>query len=228
MKKRIVALLLLLALILTACASEAGLSRDGKESENVHSFPDRREEGNTVPDVDMGAADGNTYRNMVLGLSASFPEDWTVCDDAQLAAWNGLDEATFDRAAVLDAINAGQDVTVFSAGQSFDGPSVVISASKNPLPGKDADALVNHFSPLVKDRFDQSASMELISCDSLDVDFCGEDHVALAVCFDKVGLETVYEKILYLPVGDLLYTLTVTTGAEDTTDALLSYFEALD
>ncbi|MBQ6432240.1 MAG: hypothetical protein IJJ99_10260 [Oscillospiraceae bacterium] len=224
MKKRILALLLLLIFALAACTSDSGFTKEGKDPNSAR--PTRgaaARQGSEDDGVDIGAIDGNTYRHVTLGVCASFPGDWTLRDGALIA--DGQD--SLDRAATADAVEAGQEVTVFSAADPTLRSRVTLSVSKNPLPGEDADALVNYFAPLVRTSYHESASAEPAACDPVDVDFCEEDHVVLAITHEKVGLATVYEKIMYLPEGELLYTLIVSTESEDTTAALLSLFETI-
>lgn len=227
MKTRLVALLLLLVIALTACASGATSEKTGKDPNSIHPSSGRTADGNAIPDVDVGEADGNAYRNMDLAISAEFPEGWYLYNDTDIAALNNLDIDTFDRVAILDAINAGQDVVIFCASEPVSLSSVRISASTNPLPDATEDELVNYFAPLVKESYAQNGTMQDFTCDPNEADFCGADHPALAVTGEADGLQ-LYETYLYLPCGDLLYTLTVSSGQADMTADVLDYFAAIN
>lgn len=227
MKKTIIALLLLLVIALAACASGTKLEKSGKDPNTIHHSADRRADDQDITDVDVGMIDGNTYKNVDLAVCAAFPEGWYLYSEDEVAELNDLDAATFDRAAILDAVKAGQDVVVFCASDPATLSSVRISASVNPLPGADPDALVNHFAPLVEAQYEQSGALQNLSCVPFDVDYCGEDHVTLSVTGDANGTQ-LYETYLYFPCGDLLYTMTVSTTQADMTADILNCFTALN
>ena len=228
MKTRIIALLLLFVITLTACASSSDLSKSGKEPKDMH----RAEEtASGVPDVDIGEIDGDTYRHVDLGFSVTFPEDWTLGGSQVIMEENGeIQSVDLDRAEVLDAVKAGQDVSVFTATDANELNSIVnLSVSLNPLPTSDPDSddFVNRFAPLIRQEYAAYDSWTLLSCDPYDVDFCGEEHVALKIAIDGSG-EQRYQTRLYFPCGALLYTLSVSSGSEDTNTEVLNLFEPLD
>lgn len=256
MKKRIIALLLLLVIALSACASEPVLERPGKDpnairptretkasvptettaptetteaSEAVTDAPTEATEAlpdAEVSDVDLGAVSGSEYRNNLLGLFASFPDSWYLYNETDLASLNKLVLSSFDRAAIIDAIEDGQDIVVFCASEPATLSSLKISAAKNPLPGKDADALVNYFAPQLREEYENSGSLQNVACVPYDADFCGAEHVVLAVTGEASGMQF-GETFLYLPCGELLYTLTVSTVEESMIAETLGLFEAL-
>ena len=226
MKTRILAVLLLLALLLTACASGSELEKSGKEPKEMHRAD---ETVNSVPDVDIGEVDGNTYRHVDLGFSVTFPEGWEIGKRRVVVAEEAglINSVALDRAEVLDAVNEGQDVSIFAA---TDGSATVfLSVSLNPLPKADpnGDDFVNHFAPLIRQKYAAYDAWTLHSCEPYDVDFCGEDHVALKLSFGSGDTIIGEETRMYLPCGDLLYTLSVSSGSEDTNAEVLNYFEPL-
>lgn len=232
MKARIIALLLLLALLLTACSSASSdLTKSGKEPRDMHHSDDA--EG--IPDVDIGVVDGNTYRHVDLGFSVTFPEDWTLGESSSvMVKANGeIESVDLDRAEVLDAVNAGDDVSIFIAHDAnrvgYELYTIVkLSVSLNPLPDADpdGDALVNHFSPLLKQEYAQRDAYSLLASEPFDADFCGEEHVVLNLTFGNAEPEF-YETKLYLPCGKLLYTLTVACDREGGSLEILNLFEPL-
>lgn len=227
MKHRIIAVLLLLALLLTACASGSDLTKSGKEPKEMHHSDDA--EG--IPDVDIGVVDGNTYKNVTLGIAFPFPDGWEegggiVVTDEQI----GTAPLDLDRAEVYDAVSAGEDVLIFTAHDTAELTSGVIdiSVSLNPLPDADpdSDAFVNHFIPLLNQEYAQRDAYSLLACEPYDADFCGEDHVVLNLAIGNAE-PTSYKTILYLPCGKLLYTLTVTSRREGAPLEILKLFEPL-
>lgn len=229
MKARIIALLLLLALLLTACSSASSdLTKSGKEPRDIHHSND----ADGIPDVDIGVVDGNTYRHVDLGFSVTFPEDWTLGESSSvMVKANGeIESVDLDRAEVYDAVCAGEDVVVFSAHDTAGLTSAMlrVSVSLNPLPDADpdGDALVNHFSPLLKQEYAQRDAYSLLASEPFDADFCGEEHVVLNLTFGNAEPEF-YETKLYLPCGKLLYTLTVACDREGGSLEILNLFEPL-
>ena len=228
MKTRIIALLLLLVIALTACASSSDPTKSGKEPRDMH-HSDAKEDG--IPDVDIGVVDGGIYKNVTLGIAFPFPDGWEegggiVVTDEQI----GTAPLDLDRAEVYDAVSAGEDVLIFIAHDTAELMSGVIdiSVSLNPLPDADpdSDALVNHFSPLLNREYAQRDAYSLLTNEPYDADFCGEDHVVLNLAIGNAEPEF-YETKLYLPCGKLLYTLTVTSRREGAPLEILKLFEPL-
>ena len=227
MKTRIIALLLLLAIALTACASSSDPTKSGKEPRDMHHSDDAE----SIPDVDIGVVDGGGYKNVTLGIAFPFPDGWEegggiVVTDEQI----GTAPLDLDRAEVYDAVSAGEDVLIFTAHDTAGLTSgfIDISVSLNPLPDADpdSDALVNHFSPLLNREYAQRDAYSLLACEPYDADFCGEDHVVLNLAIGNAE-PTSYKTILYLPCGKLLYTLTVDSDREGAPLEILKLFEPL-
>ncbi len=227
MKTRIIALLLLLAIALTACASSSDLEKSGKEPREIH----RSDDAEGIPDVDIGVVDGGVYKNVTLGIAFPFPDGWEeggaiVVTDEVI----GTAPLDLDRAEVYDAVSAGEDVLIFTAHDTAGLTSGVIdiSVSLNPLPDADpdSDALVNHFSPLLNREYAQRDAYSLLASEPFDADFCGEDHVVLNLTIGNAEPEF-YTTNLYLPCGKLLYTLAVTSEREGAPLEILKLFESL-
>lgn len=225
MKTRVIALLLLLALATTACASETGLTKAGKNENNtIHSA---RSTEDAVPDPDVGTVDGNTYTHEALGFSVSFPQDggWYLSDEDSLARDNAAVIDGYDRAAIVAAVKEGKEVRIFHATALEPEAVLSLSVAKNPLPGEDADALVDYFLPQVQ-AFFADAGLGNASYVPYDKDFCGEDHVALLVSNESADAPY-HIAYVYLPCGELVYTLSV-EAEPDTIDGILRLFEPLD
>ena len=229
MKKRLIAILLLLVIALTACSSSSELSKDGKEPKDMHRS-DAKEDG--IPDVDIGVVDGGVYKNVTLGIAFPFPDGWEegggiVVTDEQI----GTAPLDLDRAEVYDAVSAGEDVLIFIAHDTAELMSGVIdiSVSLNPLPDADpdSDALVNYFIPLLNREYAQRDAYSLLACEPYDADFCGEDHVVLNLTIGNAD-PMYYVTKLYLPCGELLYTLSITSTDENTPLAVLKLVETLE
>ncbi|MBQ6432241.1 MAG: hypothetical protein IJJ99_10265 [Oscillospiraceae bacterium] len=246
MKKRIIALLLLLALALTACtsapkdteddkrvseatdASETEVTETTEESPEATATTEATEE--TLPgqtDVDLGAIDGNAYRNETLGISCSFPEDWYIYNETDLASLNKLVESGFAHEAIADIIEREETLIIFCASDPATMTSVQIAASKNTLPDAAADeaAIVRYFSPIVMQQAAESG-MQPVTGGGAEADFCGQTHAVLMVSGETMGV-SLYETLLYLPRGGLIYALSVTTTQESMIEECLGMFEAI-
>lgn len=206
MKNRILAILLLLVIALTACTSK-------QPSAAPH-------------ELDIGVTEGNTYKNASLGIACEFPEDWYIYNEDEIASYNGLLASTFDRSAIADAIDSGKVVMFFFAAQAGNTSSVNINANKNRVPDMDEKALLDASIPLVQSEMEQLDGMESVNCALTEVAFCGKTHPAIAVTCEAVT-GTLYETILYLRDGDYLYTLTVACGSEDASLEILNLFKPL-
>ena len=228
MKKRMIALLLLLVIALTACSSSSELSKDGKEPKDMHRSEDpAATEALDDAGVDIGAADGNTYRNVSLGFICEFPEDWYIYNDDDIASLNNLVSDALDRAAIADAIGNGQVVIFFCASHPETYSSVNINVSKNPMPDADESGIIEATLPQLKSKMEQTGTMENVTCSAGEAEFCGQTRPAIKISAKSGGMD-LYEKILYLIDGEYLYTLTVSSGQESMTVDILDYFTSLN
>ena len=222
-KVRLIALFLLLAIALAACSSG---------SSDLSGTVEAASGAGNVPDVDIGEIDGNTYRHVDLGFSVTFPDDWSLGESSVIVEENGeIASNDLDRAEVLDAVNAGDDVSIFVAHDADDlFTNVLLSVSLNPLPASapDSDDFVNRFAPLIRQEYAAYDAWTLLSCDPFDADFCGEDHVALKLSVSGGSTQQFEKMLMYFPCGDLLYTLTVTGTDADAVAEILNLFEATD
>lgn len=226
MKKYLIALLALLVIALAACSSDSELTKSGKDPAGIHHNRDTDQpapqswEGS---DVDIGMTEESAYKNATLGISAAFPENLHISSEAELAAHSGLTADTFDRAAIADAIENGQTVEIFCASELAAPYSVTIRVLKNPLPDGDEAALISHFSAEAITEFEQTG-VNVVSAVA-EAEFCGQERPVLTLSGSAEELP-LYETILYLPCGDLLYTVTVLSGMTDRSAELLGLFEA--
>lgn len=233
MKKRIIALLLLLVLVLTACTTTtAEPTKSGKEPketdhESTEALPTLQEPSREWKDLDIGATDGNTYKNISLNLSCAFPDEWYLYNDTDIASLNNLSEDGFDHAAVADAVENNQSVTIFCASLPITLSSVNINVTKNALPDLEEAALIEASAPELKTQLEQSGTMENVTCNTTEVDFCGQKHAALAITGETAGL-TLYETVLYLADGEYLYIVTVSSSLDSASAEILSYFSAIE
>ena len=229
MKKRILALLLLLIFALAACSSETEWTKEGKDpngrpvrgSSNADQPAPQDWEGS---DVDIGMVDGISYKNAALGITAAFPEGTYISTEEALAELNELAADTFDRAAIADAVKNGKAVEIFRAVDLAAPWGVKIKVLQNPLPDGDEASLISRFTSEETAAFEQTAT-NVVSAVA-EADFCGQKHAVLT--FSAVSGELpLYKTILYLPCGDLLYTVTVLSGTTDRSAELLDLFEAI-
>lgn len=251
MKRRLIAVLLLLVTALTACTPAGTLEKEGKDPNRPHptrvtkateatELTEATEATEIIteattdsteaptqesPDADMGTFDGNRYKNDALGIACSLPESWYVYNGEDIARLNNLVAATFDHTAIADAIEVGQSVIIFCASEPATISSVQIGVSKNLLPGVDEAALINASAPLVKSQLEQTG-IQNVACNSSETDFCGQKHTVLTVNCEAGGMQ-LYETIVYLPRGNLLYTVTVSTALESMVAETLGMFEPL-
>lgn len=248
MKVRLTALILLLAVALTACAqifpqqntepateatqptvTEAPIVTDAPETtEAPTEAPTEATEAPTEAEagVDLGVVDGNDYKNETLGIRAAFPDGWYLFNETDIAALNKQVESTFDDAAVNNAIGNGQTVIVFCASHPTTISSVNVTISKNQTLGMSEEAMINLSLSAVKAQLEQAGVMQNVTCEAAEAEFCGQKHTVLAVSGETSGMQ-LYETIVYLTRGDLLYNVTVSATQETAAAEILDLFKAL-
>lgn len=250
MKKRIIALLLLLVIALTACSSASTAKVTEAPTENT--TPAKPTEATAAPattealteaptetpteapteapvqyptDVDLGSLDGSTYKNETIGISCTLPDGWYIYNQTDLAALNNLVESVYNNNdAIINAIENGQTAIFFCASHPTSISSVNINASKNSMPGMDENSILVLSSSQVKAQMEQTGMMQNIVCEIDEVTFCGEKHSALSISCETNGIQ-LFETILCLARGDYLYTLTVSSAQESTMTEILNLFE---
>lgn len=247
MKIRLTALLLLFALALTACTSAGSPSVTDAPVESSESdkptvtteeavtteapteAPTEATEAATEADasgVDLGVLDGNDYENKTLGIRAAFPEGWYLYSESDLAAMNNLGTQEFDSAVINNAIENGQPVVLFCASHPDSISSVNITAAKNLLTGLDEKTLIERSAAQVIAQLEQAGMMQNIADGSAEVEFCGQKHPVLTISGDVYGMR-LYEAIVFLPVGDLLYNVTVSSAQDTAAAEILGLFDAI-
>lgn len=244
MKKRMIALLLLLALALTACTTTVTppapstrpapteateLTEATETTEEITEAPTETDAPPTeeARDVDLGTTEIDSYKNETLGLSCSFPEGWYLYNQTDLAALNNLLASAFDSSAIKAALENSQAVIIFCASYPATVSSVNITVSKNMMSGMSEEEIIRFSLPLMKSQVEQTGVMQNVACEAAEAEFCGKTHAVLNVTGETAGM-TLYETVIYLPIGDLLYNVTVSSADEASVAEILSLFEAIN
>lgn len=247
MKKRIIALLLLLLFVvsLTGCGFRGCVPIEREEppketharatiatvEESTRVITEATTEAteeteNESADTDIGVVDGNTYTNRTIGIVCTLPEGWYVYNETDLASLNNLVGSMLDGTAIANAIENNQAVVIFCASEPTAVSSLNVTVTKNPLPVFDEETMINMTVSQVEAQLAQTG-MQNISCGTSTVNFCGEEHTVLTVSGEAYGMP-LYEKILILHCGNYLYSVTASAYQEDTTVPILDYFKPLD
>lgn len=221
MKTRILAALLLLALSLTACAfvpipAPAGVPAAASEA------PVQVE-----PAVDFGTVDGNSYENETLGISCRFPDGWYVYSESDLADKSAEVSQIYDKTALYNAIENGLEVVVFSASRTAGTASATIEAAVYPLSGLTEKEFVERSAPQIKEQFEMFSNIQDVDWSAVEMDFCGQTHTVLLLSL-KTNVYQYFEAMLFLPRGDLVYTISVSSVQIADIAEVLNYFEAID
>lgn len=245
MKKRVTALVILLALVLSACTmtlptapteapTEATARPKPTETEAPTEAPETTEAPTEAPteateepaqDLDVGTVDGSTYRNEALGIACDFPEGWYIYNDTDLAALNNYASQQFDDAAILSAIESGQPTVIFCASQPETYSSINITAEKNQATGFSEEAIITYTIPSLKTQLEQTG-MQNIVCDTVEMEFCGQKHTAIAVTSDIADIQF-YETLFFLPYGSYIYVVTAASAQKTTVTDMLNLFEPI-
>ena len=242
MKKRLTAMILLLALVLSACTltvptapTEAPTEETARpkptETEAPTEAPETTEAPTEAPTeateepaqaLDVGTVDGSTYRNEALGIACDFPEGWYIYNDTDLAALNNYASQQYDNAAITNAIESGQVAVVFCASQPGTYSSLNITAEKNQAPGFSEEAIINYSIPSLKAQLAQTG-MNNIVCDTVEREFCGQKHTAIEVTCDVADIQF-YETLFILTCGDYFYTVTAASAQKAVIADMLNFF----
>ena len=245
MKLRLIALLLLLLLALTACtqtvapptteatarpkpteATEAVTTTEATEEVTEDTTEETESVTEAASEVDLGTVDGTTYENETLGITCDFPDGWYIYNETDLASLNNFMTTVNKNDALANAIENGQTVVTFCASYPATVASVNLTVSKATMPGMSEDALISLILPYLKDQMEQTGVLQNVACSTAEVTFCGQKHTAVKVSAESYGMQ-LYETILYLPGGDYLYNLTVSATSEAEGAEILSLFEAI-
>lgn len=246
MKTRMIALLLFLVLVLTACTpasvtpeTEATAHPKPTEAEKLTEATEATEEVTEVPteiteaptesasELDLGVTDGSTYQNETLGISCDFPDGWYIYNETDLASLNNFITTVNQNEMLANAIENGQSVITFCASHPATVASVNLTVTKSTTTaGLSEDAIIDLVLPYLKDQMEQTGVLQNVTCSTAEATFCGQKHTVIKVFADSYGMQ-LCETIIYLTGGDYLYNLTVSATSEAEGAEILNLFKAL-
>lgn len=243
MKTRLTAIVLLLALALTACTpavtppvteetphakpTEATeLTEATETTEEVTEAPTEAPTEAQKTDVDLGVVEGSAYKNETLGIICDLPDNWYVYNEQDLAMLNQRVMDLFDSDAVTNALESGQTIIALCASLPATTSSLNVTVTKSEATGASEEMIVNFSLPYLKAQLEGTGSIQNIDCTAEKLDFCGETHTVIKAVGEAGGMQFC-EIIVYLFCGDYLYNVTASSASEAECTEILHFFEAI-
>ena len=249
--KKILALMLALAMLLALTACGAKESAEDKLEDSMDALEDSLEaledslddlEGSTgtpgdvstedAPaeasgDFQRGAVSGSTYTSDYIGIGLDLPAGWTYFDDAQIAEISGLTQDAIDNETVNASLENG---TVVFDMYAMDGTGHSINICIENLGvlygtvlDEDGyfDIAESNLAPSLESM---GAANVVVERDAATV--AGKEHTAVYVSCDMNGVEF-YEQIVAIKCGNYMALITSAGTDPDTVLSMMSSFYAL-
>ena len=225
MKKKMIVLLLVMALLLTACGSKG---TDATEPEPQGSVAEETASNNMVNDglLTLGTVEGNTYQNEALGYGCTL-EGWTFADSNRLAELNHVAAENVD-ANLLEQIAASDtfmDMYAESADRLANVNVNVENIAREGFGDYSEKDYCDAAFPQMAEAMNQMGASD-VNVQQSTVYLGWDEHPGMIMTSTIQGVP-VFQKQACVKFGDYMASITVTTYNEDNTDSILSLFYKL-
>ena len=212
--KKFFSVLLLAAMVLTLASGTAFAAEPKKDASEV-----------------LGAIEGNVYANELLGIMASFSDDWYVLNEEEIAEAMGytadmmgddkLAEQLRNYGIVCDlyvsALDDSGDINIQIEDLGFRyGLSLIMSE----------EDYVKAAAPQVQTALEWMGA-ENVKITSEKVDFAGGEHQAWLLTGEFDGM-MFYERTVMIKAGNYMATVTAFSFSRESAEKMIGMFEAYD
>ncbi len=234
MKKILISLLLILALLLTACGSSktpAPKAEGSTEAEAATETETSAEPEASTPTSDawsdgtfsLGTIDGDTYKNEMLGIGCKLP-GWTYADEQEIAEQNEWTAEMMsedlaerlkdsDNVMVMDAASEDGMANININVQHLDGLVSKIVSEQDFI-----DAAFPEISGALTD-----AGLENVKVEKADISVLGEQHPGFVTNGEYMGVP-IYQRQFSILGNGYMASITITSFQDDVTEELLEAF----
>ena len=208
--KKTISVLLLAALLLTAGAWSAPAALAAE----------------TTPSETLGEVDGAVYTNEFFGLRAELDDDWHILSDLEIQLAVGLsanlvsDEDLAEQMKKSGGLMDFYALNLNSANENLNIQILDLGTTAASILGE--KTFLELSLGVMKDTFTQAGVKDLEVAVEM-IDFSGEEHASLNIrgLFNGV---LVYERMIYLFRDRYAAVITVASGAEERSLAILEFF----
>ena len=237
MKKRYLSLLLVLAMLLTACgASKESVSGSLQPAEKpAETVPAVTEPAETERPVSMGRMEGGTYTNSYTGFGCSLDSSWTFYTAEELQELPGNVKEILEGSELGDTINPLEQFTDMMAENPEELCTINVLYQKVPAENRMVYAVLDEETILEgvlqeKDAMIAAYAQGGFNVESIEmvkVTFLGEERAALKTASTTQDVPY-YTLQLFDYKGAYSTTLTLASFVEDNTAGLLDLFFPVD
>ena len=222
MKKRIIALIMALAMVfaLCACTSDEDTKGTTQTGTSASAEPEKS--------LELGSVAGGKYENDYFGFGCELDENWTYATEEELGS---MIQSTADNFDDEDIKNNMLKADMFYDMVSYYSDGVtninVVVQNIGVMYGAviDTDAIVDQAIKSLPDQL-AAASMTSVSCDKITVDFAGQQCVAINMHNTVNGVD-VYQLQVYVKEGKYVAAVTFSSTLEDNIDIMRQFFYAV-
>lgn len=239
MKKRYLAMLLVLTMLLAGCGS-AGSSIEEVSGE-IHPVETEAEVVATEPaaterPVSMGRMEGGTYINKYAGYACELDSSWTFYGAEELQDIPENVAEMLEGSELGDSINTLDQFTDMMAENAEQMTTMNLLYQKHTVEERLSYALLSDEEILdsvfgIQDQMIaayEQAGIEVNSMEKVTVTFLGEERLALRTSAVMQGVPYYVLQLFDYHLGQYSVTLTLASFVEDNTESLLDLFYAVD
>ncbi len=234
MKKILISLLLILALLLTACGSsktpapKADGSTEAEETSDTESGTDAEASTSTSDawsdgTFSLGTVEGDTYKNEMLGIGCKLP-GWTYADEQEIAEQNEW-TAEMMSEDLAERLKDSDNVMLMEASSEDGLTNININvqhignlASKVVSEQDFVDAAYPEISNALTE-----VGVENVKVEKADITVLGEQHAGMVTTGEYMGI-AIYQRQFSLIGNGYMASITITSYQDDVTEELLDAF----
>lgn len=240
MKKRILALLLVLMLLLTACGGSkeevSGTIRPIETEPVAMDQPEETEATAEEKPLSMGRLEGGNYINSYAGFGCSLDSSWTYYSAEELQDMPEEVLALFEGSELAESVDVATQFTDMKAENVDALLTMNVLYQKVPMEQRLALATIDEAEYMEltlrdKDMMIEAyaqAGFDVQTMETVSINFLGEERTALKTTSIVQDVPYYTLQLFYHNLGQFTITMTLASFVEDNTESMLDLFYAVE
>lgn len=194
------------------------------DQEEIGTEEESEEEDTDQGEFSRGVVQDNTYESVFLKVGCALGDEWAIADDTELLQLSGVVYDTLDESEFFETLDTSGLIYDFYAATEDQSLNIVIQDLNSA--GSSMDLNEETYVDLAKGQMKEALSSigyEDVSLEQSTITIAGKEHASLAISATVQSIP-LYEKQVYIKVGEYMGVITAASYNEDRTDELLALF----